>query len=156
MIQLITDKRSNHFSSDLDEEIVIFSNPAQVSHNYRQLITNPLRIITDIYQNYIRFYKENPDIVRLFDKGANENDMHSCIRTYTLSGSFSTTINRHLTDNVLSYFESTLYYIIDYQLVKCLIDFVALCIYRQELQPYFFSDTLCLKQIFSNIFLALE
>jgi hypothetical protein len=79
--------------------------------------------------------------VGLFQKGANENDMHSCIRAYTLNGSFSETINRDLAANVLFYFGSTLYDTVDYQLVKCLIDFVALCIYRQELQPYLYSGT---------------
>jgi hypothetical protein len=146
MIQSTTDQRSNRFLGDLQEWTVAYRNPARISHYYRQLINDPLRIATDIklqniYYNYIRRdFDENSDMMRLFEKGTNENDMHGFIRAYTQTNGFSTSLNRDLAAYVLFYFESKLYDTVDYQLINCLIDFVTLCIYREELQPCVFTD----------------
>jgi len=78
-------------------------------------------------------------MIKWFEKGVNENDIHNFLRAYTHIATFSTTFNRHLASYILFYFGSTLDDTIDYQLIKCLIDFVALLIYLQELQPYLFS-----------------
>jgi hypothetical protein len=150
------DHRSKHFLGDLHEWTVVYSNPAQVSYNYRQLINDPFRIATDtklqdIYYYYIRMYFENSDVMYLFEKGVIENDVHPFIQAYTHPGSFSTTLNRHLAANILYYFNSTLQVGVDYQLVKYLIDFVALCIYRQELHSYLFSGI-----VYRGIFLTEE
>ncbi|CAF3832338.1 unnamed protein product [Rotaria sp. Silwood1] len=146
MTQSKIDERSKRFLGDVLEWTVAYSNPAQVSHIYRQRINDPLRIPNDrklknIYYNYIHIYFENSDVMSLFERGAHENDMYHFIRAYTRSNSFNTTLNYHLAANVLFYFEFILYDTIDYQLVKCLIDFVALFIYRQELCEYIFNGT---------------
>jgi hypothetical protein len=47
--------------------------------------------------------------MRLFEKGANENDIHA----YTQNGGFSISLNRDLAGNVLFEFESAT---VDYQL----------------------------------------
>jgi hypothetical protein len=145
-IQSTTDERSKRFLGDLHEWTIAYSNPAQVSHNYRELINDPLRIDTDtklqdIYYHYIRVYFENSEVMSLFKEGAHLNNIDSFIRGYTHTSQFSRTLNRHLATNVLHYFDSTLHHDVDYQLVKCLIDFVALCIYRQELSRYLFTGT---------------
>ncbi|CAF0971591.1 unnamed protein product [Rotaria sordida] len=140
------DRNKRFLSDDVHEWTVAYNNPAQVSHNYRQLINDPLRIPTDtklqgIYYNYIRIYFKGSDVMKLFKEGAYENDMRQFIRAYTKSGHFSSTLNRQLAINILYYFGSTLDKTIDYRLVKCLIDFVALFIYRKELQPCVFNGT---------------
>jgi hypothetical protein len=74
-------------------------------------------------------------------KGASENNLRHFLEAYTQVGPFSTTLNRHLAANILFYFEPTLHDNVDYQLLKCLVDFVALCIYREELNGYLFHGT---------------
>jgi hypothetical protein len=144
--KLISDKRSKRFLGDVHEWIIAYSNPAQISHHYRQLINDPLRIATnsklqDIYYNYVRTYFENCDVMSLFKKGVGMNDVRNFVKAYTQTGPFSATLNRHLAANILFYFEPTLHDNVDYQLVKYLIDLVALCIYRQELNNYLFRGT---------------
>jgi hypothetical protein len=141
-----TNDRSQDFIGDLYEVVVTDNKAARVSQTYRQLINDPFRIETDtklrdIYFKYIRTYFEKSDVTDLFEIGARENDIHYFIQAYTQTSAFNTTLNRHLADNVLYYFKSTLHDTVDYQLVKCLIDFVTLFIYRQELRPYLFSGT---------------
>jgi hypothetical protein len=145
-IQSTINERSKRFLGDLHEWTVAYSNPAQVSHNYRQLINDPLRIDTDtklqdIYYHYIRMYFEDSKVMSLFKEGAHLNNIHRFIEGYTHTSQFSRTLNRHLATNVLHYFDSTLHDDVDYQLIKCLIDFVALCIYCQELSRYVFTGT---------------
>ncbi len=127
----------------------------QVSQNYRQLINDPLQIATDtklknIYYNYIRIYTDDSKVMNLFEKGAMENDIHAFIRAYTVTKSFTETLNRHLAANILFYFESRLYDNVDYQLIKCLIDFVALLIYRRELSQYLFTGPVYRGMIMSE------
>lgn len=74
-------------------------------------------------------------------KGAIENNIRHFLQAYTTHGPFYTTLNRHLAANVLIYFELILNDTVDYQLVKCLIDFVAPFIYREELRRYLFAGT---------------
>lgn len=136
----------DRFLGNVHEWTVAYSNPAQVSQNYRQLINDPLRIPTDtklqdIYYNYICIYFENLHAMELFKEGADKNDIRNFIRGYTKSGQFSSTLNSQLATNVLYYFGSALDETVDYRLVKCLIDFVALLIYREELQTYSFIGT---------------
>ncbi len=140
------EERSNRFLGDHHEWTIAYNNPAQVSDNYRQFIIDPLRINTDtklqdFYYNYIRSRFKDSYVISLFKTGATENNVRNFIKAYTQSGLFSITLNHQLAANVLFYFESTLDDAVDYQLVKCLIDFVALCIYRQELQSYSFVGT---------------
>jgi hypothetical protein len=144
LIQSSIVERSNRFLGNYHEWTVAYSNPAQVSQNYRQFIDDPFRIDTDIklqdfYDNYIRSYFQNSKLISLFKTAAHKNDIIKFVKGYTKYGEFSTTLNHHLADNVLFYFEPILYDIVDYQLLKSLIDFVTLCLYRQELQPYQFK-----------------
>jgi hypothetical protein len=48
LIQSTTDQRSNSFLDDLHEWTINYNNPARISHNYRQLINDPVRIASDI------------------------------------------------------------------------------------------------------------
>lgn len=141
----------NRFLGGVHEWTIAYSSPAQVCQNFRQFIIDPLRITADtklqyFYDNYVQKYFSDPALLNLFEKGVKENDICPFLQAYTCpktNVSFSETLNRHLSANVLFYFEPMLSDTIDYQLVKCLIDFVALCIFRQELQPYLFTDTVC-------------
>jgi len=154
-IQSTEDERSKRLLGDHHEWTVAYNNPVQVSQNYRQLITDPLQIATDtklknIYYNYIRIYTDDSKVMNLFEKGAMENDIHAFIRAYTVTKSFTETLNRHLAANILFYFESRLYDNVDYQLIKCLIDFVALLIYRPELSQYLFTGPVYRGMIMSE------
>ena len=139
------EERSSRFLGDLHEWAVAYRNPAQVSQNYRQLLSDPLRMaddtkLQDFYFKYIRVYfVESSLVTRLFQQGVRENDIRHFVQAYTSTDAFYATVNRHLAAHVLFYFESTLCDTVDYQLVKCLIDFVALLIYREELSPYIFA-----------------
>ena len=142
-----SDERFNRFIGDFHQWTVAYHNPAQVSQNYRELIRDPLRMTTDkklqdFYFKYARVYfSEDSSLIQLFQEGATGNDIRHFVQAYTTNGPFYTTLNRHLAANVLFYFDSTLYDTVDYQLVKCLIDFVALFIYREELRRYLFAGT---------------
>lgn len=139
--------RSKRFLGHSHEWNIVCSNSARVSESYRQLITDPLRITTniklcDIYYKYIRVYFKYSDVMTLFEKAANENNMRWCLEAYTKSQEFSETLNHHLAANILFYFGSTINESVDYQLVKCLVDFVALCIYRYELEEYLHTNSI--------------
>jgi hypothetical protein len=150
-----TRNRSSRFLGNLQEWTTAYRNPARVCHNYRQLINDPFRSATDIklqdiYRNYIRTYFENTDMMNLFEKGVNRNDMCEFIRGYTYTDSFSTIFSHHLAVNIFFYFGPRLHGNVDYQLVKCLIDFVALCVYRQEFRPLVISGTVYRGMVMSE------
>ena len=154
-MQPTIDNRTMPFSNDGYEWIVTCENPIQLCQEYRQLINDPRRIVTgtklvDIYFKYICIYFENSTVMDLIEEGAYKNDISSFILAYTRSGEFSRILNRHLAANVQYYFESKLYDTVDYQLVKSLIDIVALHIYRQELWPHVFTGTVYRGMVISE------
>ena len=137
--------RSSRFTGTIKEWSVAYRNAAAISRIFRTQIRDPLRIETnfklnDFFLYYVKEYVNTKDQGYFWQANLN-NDVQYLVRAYTSSStSFSSILNRQLAYNILSYFDRELNFDVDYRLVKCLIDFVALFIYRSELEQYIYRS----------------
>ena len=143
-MNILTD-RSSRFIGTIKEWSVAYHNAAFISRIFRTQIRDPLRIETNVklnnfFQYYVKEYVNTKDHGYFWQANLN-NDVQHLARAYTSSStSFSNILNQQLASNILSYFERTLILDVDYRLVKCLIDFVALFIYRSEFEEYIYRS----------------
>lgn len=138
--------QSKRFIGDILEWTKPFRNPVEVGDSYRRSIRDPLRLKSDVklrdfYYRYARCHISHSEVIKWIGKGMNENNVEHFIQAYTTSSGFSTILNQHLASHVLKYFDSKLYEEVDYRMIRCLIDFIALIMYRKEFSSHKYCGT---------------
>jgi hypothetical protein len=149
--------RSNRFIGYTAEWTVVFQYAAVKSYQFRKLLNNPAHIqsnksLYNIFQHYdVNLPSEIKKILKSkFSQAVENNDARYLIDIYTGTTGFSRVLNEHLAIYGLQFFDRNLQQNVNYQLVRCIMDFVALLYFRPEFDGYIFKGEVYRGMCFSN------